>query len=419
VYIDLNLNLTSTQTMLKEELHRFAAETLRPASIALDKLADPEDVIKEGSVFWDVFKKFYELEYHLALVVGKFGAAGELGGLDKHILAEEAGWGAADLATGLGATTSPYSLGLALATLTGNQRLMDDVVTPFLEDREAKNIGCWAITEPQHGSDAVLISAEQFSNPQITFDTYGRRDGDDWIINGAKSAWVSNGTVATHGTVHFAIDKSRGMIGTAIATMPLNIPGVTKGKPLNKLGQRALNQGEIFFDDVRIPKEYVVVEPELYTPVLDMILCGGNLSMACAFTGLARAAFEEAMTYCKQRTQGGKPLCEHQLVQRKLFDMFTKVEAARALSRAVSEYNSMKMPPVLRHAIAAKVFATEASFEVASDAVQLFGGYGLSKDFLIEKLFRDARASTIEDGVNDVLALASASSLIDTYVPER
>ena len=114
--------------------------------------------------------------------------------------------------------------------------------------------------------------------------------------------------------------------------------------------------------------------------------------------------------------QGGKLLCEHQLVQRKLFDMFTKVESARALSRAVAAYNSVTIPPLSRLGIASKVYSTQVAFEVASDAVQLFGGYGLSKEFLIEKLFRDARASMIEDGSNDVLALAAARSILDNWV---
>ena len=182
------------------------------------------------------------------------------------------------------------------------------------------------------------------------------------------------------------------------------------------MGQRALNQGEVFFDDVRIPKDYVIVEPELYALAGDIILATANGGMGSLFTGVARAAFEEAMTYCKQRVQGGKLLCEHQLVQRKLFDMFTKVESARALSRAVAAYNSVTIPPLSRLGIASKVYSTQVAFEVASDAVQLFGGYGLSKEFLIEKLFRDARASMIEDGSNDVLALAAARSILDNWV---
>jgi alkylation response protein AidB-like acyl-CoA dehydrogenase len=103
-------------------------------------------------------------------------------------------------------------------------------------------------------------------------------------------------------------------------------------------------------------------------------------------------------------------------VQRKLFDMFIKVESARQLSRAVAIHNSTAMPPVSRYGVASKVYCTQVAFEVASDAVQLFGGYGLSKEFLIEKLFRDARAALIEDGANDILALAGAQKLIETYV---
>jgi alkylation response protein AidB-like acyl-CoA dehydrogenase len=159
-----------------------------------------------------------------------------------------------------------------------------------------------------------------------------------------------------------------------------------------------------------------VIEPELYTLAADFVLSGANSTVAAVLTGLARAALEEALTYCKQRTQGGKLLCEHQLVQRKLFDMFTKVEAARQLSRAVSTYNSAVPPPLSRLSIAAKVFCTQTAFEVTNDAVQLFGGYGLSKDFLVEKLFRDARASLIEDGANDVLALVAARQLIDQHL---
>jgi alkylation response protein AidB-like acyl-CoA dehydrogenase len=130
---------------------------------------------------------------------------------------------------------------------------------------------------------------------------------------------------------------------------------------------------------------------------------------------VARAAFEEALAYAKQRVQGGKPIAEHQLIQYKLFDMFTKVEAARAISRAASLYNSTTTPPAVRYSIAAKVFCTQAAFEVASDAVQIFGGYGLCKDLLVEKLLRDARASMIEDGCNEILGLAAARQIIDQY----
>ncbi len=415
-YLELNPELTATQIALRDETHRFAAEVARPASVELDKLADPQDVIKDGSPFWDVFRKFYELERHLAGMPEELGGA-NVRGLDAHVVSEEMGWGAVDFAIGLGASAMPFSTALLSVQLTGNKRLMDDIVTPYIKDREAKYIGCWAITEPQHGSDAAGASlAELAGDPSVSFDTWAKADGDDWVMSGGKSAWVSNGTIASHAMVHFAVDRSKGMASSGIAIVPLNLPGVSRGKPLNKLGQRALNQGEVFFDEVRIPKDYVLVEPAMYAWAGDLILAIANGGMGAAFTGVARAAFEEAMTYCKQRVQGGKPICEHQLVQRKLFDMFIKVESARQLSRAVAIHNGVAMPPVSRYGIASKVYCTEVAFQVASDAIQLFGGYGLSKDFLVEKLFRDARASMIEDGANDVLALTGAQALIGSYV---
>jgi len=126
---------------------------------------------------------------------------------------------------------------------------------------------------------------------------------------------------------------------------------------------------------------------------------------------LARAAFEEALTYAKQRVQGGKTLFEHQMIKHKLFAMFMKIEAARALSRAAMIYNYNNTPPLIQYSIAAKVFATNTAFEVASEAVQIYGGNGVSREYAPEKFFRDARASMIEDGANDSLMITAAHHL--------
>ena len=146
--------------------------------------------------------------------------------------------------------------------------------------------------------------------------------------------------------------------------------------------------------------------------MLEAVLAGANAFMGITFAGLARAAFEEALAYTKERVQGGKPICEHQLVQKRLFDMFTRVLAARNLARSALIYNSQQ-PSAVQYSIASKVFCTQTAFDVASDAVQLHGGYGLCKGMLVEKLFRDARASMIEDGSNDLLSLVGARKLID------
>jgi alkylation response protein AidB-like acyl-CoA dehydrogenase len=227
-YLDLNKDLTSAQAALKAETHKFADEVLRPASLELDKLA-PEDVIKEGSVMWDVFRTAYAAGYHTQSLPESLGGA-NLQPLDRHIVAEEMGWGSADFSVGLGVAGFPYTFAAGVAALTGNQKLMDDIVLPFAQDKEAKYIGCWAITEPEHGSDSLLVGAEQFRDAKITFQVGAKQDGDDWIINGQKAAWVSLGTIASHALTFLTVDPNQDGRG-GVAIIPLDLPGVSKGPP--------------------------------------------------------------------------------------------------------------------------------------------------------------------------------------------
>jgi len=161
---------------------------------------------------------------------------------------------------------------------------------------------------------------------------------------------------------------------------------------------------------VRIPAEYMVVGCEAYGAIVEQILTGANASMGTTFVGVARAALEHAVEYAKTRVQGGVPIFEHQSVKARLFKMFAQVEAARSLSRRVVHYNATN-PPLIQYSIASKVFSTNTAFEVASQALQIFGGNGLTREFPMEKLMRDARASMIEDGCNDILSLVGAARL--------
>jgi alkylation response protein AidB-like acyl-CoA dehydrogenase len=393
---------------LREQAHRFAAEVLRPAGLELDDLS-PEEVMAPESRLWDVFRQAYNAGYHLRGFPPQLGGAG-LDPMDAWVVGEEFGWGNAGLSISLGVTSMPFRA----AAFTGNPDLMKEVVMPYVEDKEGKYIGCWGATEPQHGSDGILYSGE-YARPDIHMECMAKRDGDDWVINGQKSAWVSNGTIATHTLAFLCVDPSQGMNGTGVAVVPLDLPGVSRGKPLNKLGQRALNQGEIFFDDVRIPRHYMLMEAG-FGSAGDDLLAAANAGMSATFSGVARAAFEEALAYAQQRVQGGTPITEHQLVQRRLFDMFTKLQAARSLSRLANS-RLLTGQPTLHYSIAAKVFCTQTAFELASDAVQIFGGMGLAKGVAVEMLLRDARASLIEDGSNDVLALAGFRFLLEHHGP--
>jgi alkylation response protein AidB-like acyl-CoA dehydrogenase len=402
-YVELDTHLNGEHQALKDNVHRFAKDILRPTAAALDSLSDPQQVIEHGSPLWDFLKKAYGLGYHTASIPSELGGLG-LDGLGMQIFLEELGWGGADLALTLAVASFPFS---ALAG-TGNRGFIDRYVRPFVEDREAHFIGCWPVTEPEHGSDWVTGMFDG-GDGSMAGHVAARLDGDSYVINGQKAAWVSNGTIATHGLVILVADPSRGSVmGRGVAFVPLDLPGVTKGKPLNKIGQRALNQGEIFFDNVRLPRSMMLVSPDKPGEMMSGRGGGPNGAMGAVFTGVARAAFEAAVDYSRQRVQGGKPICEHQLVQKRLFEMFTKVEACRLLSRAAMTYNSEAPIPAMEYAIASKTFCTQAAFEVASDALQLFGGNGLSREYPIEKIFRDARAALIEDGTNEVLSLAGA-----------
>lgn len=408
--IDIDEGLTPEQVGLRKEAHRFASEVMRPAALELDE-RPPEDVIASGSRLWDVFRTAYSAGYHVRGFPADLGGAALSAG-DSWVIGEEFGWGNAGLSISLGVTSMPFRF----AAMVGNPELMRDIVMPFVEDTEGKYVGCWCATEPDHGSDLILFSGDA-TRPDIHFDCAAALDGDEWVINGQKSAWVSNGTIATHTLAFLSVDPSAGMAGTGVAVIPLDLPGVSKGKPLNKLGQRALNQGEIFFDNVRIPRYYMLAEPGLVAGGgTDNILAGANAGMSTTFCGVARAAFEEAFSYAQQRIQGGVPISEHQLVQRKLFDMFSKLEAARSLSKLANRRLASGQP-TLHYSIAAKVYCTQTAFDIANDAVQLFGGMGLAKGTLAELLFRDARASLIEDGANDVLALLGFRSLRDVAFP--
>ena len=412
---ELNVDLTEEHIALRDAARKFLEGVWRPASIALDKLSDPQEVIAHNSILWDVFRRTQELGYHKMPFPKAVGGL-ELDILSMSLISEEMGWAAPDLAVSLAVSVTPF----AYAQLSPESEVRD-LTRKFCEDTDARMIGCWAITEPDHGSDWILLDVEEGKNPKIVPQVRAIPDGDHYLINGHKSSWVSNGSIATHAALWVSLNPSIGMEGGGIAVVPLNLPGVFRGKPLNKLGQRALNQGEIFFDNVRIPKSMMIAqEPMGFKFMSHAQLALANGLMGLCFAGTAQAALEEAIKYARTRVQGGQPICKHQAVKLKLFDMFVSVEAARSLARRVAVYNGGLLKklqlPAVHYAMAAKVLSTETAFRVASEAIQVYGGYGLCKDYYVEKIFRDTRAAMIEDGTNEVLSLGGADRLMSAKV---
>ncbi len=408
-YMELDVDLSADAKAMLETARKFGREVMRPAGIELDKLGDPQEVIAEGSILWDVIKQYRELGFHSMGFLKEFGGMQE--DLDPKmgpLLVEELGHADGGLTVSLGVSGFPFNI----AALSAEPE-MKDLVKAYCADTKGEMIGCWAITEPDHGSDWILASMPGSNDPKIAPSLKAELVGDEYILNGRKAAWVSNGTIATHASLHIGLDPSKGMQGSGLAVIPLDLPGISRGKPLNKMGQRPLNQGEIIFEEVKIPKKWMLIpNPELMTSIAKMILSTANGGMGLVFVGVAQAALDEALNYARERIQGGVPIIEHQTVRLKLFKMFRKVESARAFARRVSLYNFTNRPMGSgMHSIASKILATETAFEVASEAIQIFGGNGLAKEYPVEKIFRDARASMVEDGVNEVLALAAVEDL--------
>jgi len=382
-------------------LHRFAEKVLRPVGKVLDRMT-PEAMIAKDSPLWSVFDKYRELGFSTDLTFAMEPAARAR---MMCLVYEELCWGDVGLAFTLGAATFPRFM----AHYFGNDFL--------IEQCPESKIGCWGITEPDHGSDNLDPEGEA-RDPR---GRYGRPNcvatlkSDRVVINGQKSAWVSNGTIAEMCVLYCACDSGAGPDTEhgCVVVVPLDRRGVSKGKPLDKMGQRALNQGEIFFDQVELGRKYILASPEYYQRAVLAIHHEANGLVAIGLTGVARAAYELALDYAHQRRQGGVPLMGHQNVASRLFHMYRKVEASRALARRVIEYNMTADVPSLSAAMAAKVGCTQLAFEVAHEALQMFGGNGMTREYPMEKLLRDARAGLIEDGCNELLAIKGGYGLSD------
>ncbi|MCP4007674.1 MAG: acyl-CoA/acyl-ACP dehydrogenase [bacterium] len=396
---DIEVGLSEEDTAIRDTVHQFAAEVLRPAGVELDRLNDTADVIARNSVLWTVFEKYHKLG------ITALQLDDDMEPIRKArlmaIINEELSWGDVGLA---------ISLGLCGFHGPWVQQSNDPELIARFCSLENPTIGCWALTEPDHGSDTVALTEAHFSDPTLKPNCIASKDGEGYVIQGQKAAWVSNGPIADLAVVFCTLDPSQGFKGGGVFLVPLDLPGISRPKPLDKLGQRPLPQGEIYFDQVRIPGSHMVIGPDLYAIALEAMLSHANAAMGQLFVGVARAAYEHAVSYAKERVQGGVPIFEHQAVKSRLFKMFSKVEAARSLARRVALFNAMGAPQ-MQYSIAAKTYCTDICFEVASEALQVYGGNGLSREYPIEKLLRDARASMVEDGCNEFLSIVGGARL--------
>jgi alkylation response protein AidB-like acyl-CoA dehydrogenase len=402
------VELTDDQRGLRAAAQRFAEQVLRPAGIEIDRLP-PAAVVAPDSPL------FRALRQAAALGYTRLGGTPEIGGmglspLSRYLVLEQLAWGS----LGITAVLFLASTHAEVALLTGDPAMIEEFALPYFACEDGSVLGCWAITEPDHGSDTLGTMRPEL-NIKATGQVVARRDGDHWVLSGQKSAWVSNGPIATHAMLNVQLDPKGRMGDSGICLLRLDLAGVSRGTPLDKHGLRSLPQGEIFFDDVRVPARNMVLGTDGYAVYMHGHLSAFNAGVGCVATGLARAAYECTLAYCKQRIQGGRPIVEHQSVRARLFRMFSLVQSCFSLSRDAWVFNLTQLerglPPRLELSIGSKVFCTQAALEVATLAVQLHGGNGLTKEYPVEMFLRDAAALTIADGENAFLTQIAASLL--------
>ena len=259
-------------------------------------------------------------------------------------------------------------------------------------------IGAWGLTEANTGSDAMRMTC------------VAKKDGDDWILNGTKN-WITHGI---SGHVAVVLARTGDLLdshGITAFVVERDTPGFNAGKKENKLGMRASETAEMIFDNCRISdSQRLGNEGEGFKQAMK-ILDGGRISIAALSLGIAKGAYEAAAQYAQERQQFGQPIINFQAISFKLADMATKIEAAELLTRQAADMKMAKLKMTKQSAMA-KYYASEICVEVATDAVQIFGGYGYTKDFPVEKFFRDSKLCTIGEGTSEIQKIVIARELM-------
>ncbi|MES2112490.1 MAG: acyl-CoA dehydrogenase [Bacteroidota bacterium] len=252
----------------------------------------------------------------------------------------------------------------------------------------AEWIGAWGLTEANTGSDAMGMN------------TTAVLDGDHYIVNGSKN-WITHGKSGNVAVVMVRTGEKGDSKGISALVIEKGTPGFTHGKKENKLGMRASETTELIFDNCRVPKENLLgVEGEGFKQAMK-VLDGGRISIAALSLGIAKGAFEAAVAYSKERKQFGQAISSFQGIAFKLADMATEIEAAELLIMQAADLKN-RHQPVTKQSAMAKYYASEVAVRTATEAIQIFGGYGYTKDFPVEKFYRDAKLCTIGEGTSEI-----------------
>jgi alkylation response protein AidB-like acyl-CoA dehydrogenase len=383
----------------------FARAEVRPAEVAIDRIADPSAAFT-SDVHRSITRQLYALGFHKLSLPEQVGGLG-LPSPGGFFVQRELAYAGAGLASQM--LVTPIAAGLISALELGSRhRVYREYLEQYVEDVDGQHSSAWTITEPDAGSDIF-----SFGRPDIGFRVRAipSAGGHGWVINGAKAAWCTNGWLADSLILMAAIETNQGMEGTGTFLIPFSWGGISRGKPIDKLGLRALNQADLFFEHCEVPGEFLIVPPgPSYAKVFNGFVTSGNTSVGNLALSVAKAAYDEGMKYARERKQGGSPIIEHQIVAKKLFDAFRVIEAADLmLQKSAWLISRQQGRPEL--AFAARVQACDALDQVSRDMMLLHGANGITKEYRVEKFYRDAGPLRVMDGTTDRVALKGAGIL--------
>lgn len=378
----IDFELTEEQKDAVRLARDFADNELRPVSDECDREAEFPD---------DLLRKTAEAGFLSATIPEEYGGSG-LEPITCAMVFEELFRGCAGLATSIGINTLATEPLLLGGTEEQKKRWLPKVCVP--EGGRA----AFCLTEPEAGSDVASVG------------TTATDMGDHYLINGQK-CFIGNGGIADVYTVFATTDKSRGIGGITGFVVDGAADGLSMGKKEDKMGIRAAHTAEVFFDNVAVPKEDVLGEPGKAFYLVMQTLDQTRAGVAAGAVGIARAAFEEALDYAKQRTQFGQPIIMNQGISFKLADMLMKIEAGRRLYYYAA-WLATEGKPVSTASAAAKAFCSDMCLEVTAEAIQVFGGYGYMKDYPLEKFMRDAKVMQIFEGTNEIQRVVLAANMM-------
>jgi len=373
--------LSEEHQMIRDALRSFSQERLAPSAAR-----------------WDREHHFPKQELQELAQLGAFGVAvpEQYGGagLDYVSLAlvlEEIAAGDGGTSTIISVNNCPVC---SIAMMYANEAQKEKWLRPLAQ---GEMLGAFALTEPHTGSDAAALR------------TTATRDGDHYVINGTKQFITSgkNGDVAI---VMAVTDKAAGKKGISAFWVPTNTPGYIVAGIEHKMGQHSSDTAQIVFDNCRVPAENLIGEEGQGYRIALSGLEGGRIGIASQSVGMARAAFEAALAYAKERESFGSAIFDHQAVQFRLAEMAMQIEAARQLILHAASMKDAGVP-CLKEAAMAKLFASEMAERVVSSAMQVFGGYGYVADFPVERIYRDVRVCQIYEGTSDIQKILIARAL--------